>query len=408
MSICYGKKQTHFTSFLASPSDVVDERKVLEDVVNEVNLTAGEANGIHVELVKWETHTRPGFGEDPQDVVNAQIGENYDIFVGVMWGRFGSPTSRADSGTEEEFNRALERLQNAKDRIEIMFYFKTAGISPNEIDPLQLSKVQEFKRKISDNYGGLYHEFNSTDEFETKVRIHLSRLVSDWASSKAEKVSTERDLSNTKADDINPLANLSAIADEDFGEEDIFELTEKNQKFSKETLEIIESIAQATDILAKRTVISTEEVKQFAATGNILGRENELKNIINKQAANLEKYIKVLTVEIPRFHEKHPKLMDNLGNIALLSSEDSYQHKDDYIGARNQIREYRFALAKALEELTGFQEVISGLPRSTSTFNRARQRSVAVMEDLKMQWTSALNQCSDIEQLLTDLIGDGD
>ena len=39
---------------------------------------------------------------DPQDVVNRQIGE-YDLFVGILWNRMGTPTAVATSGTEEEF-----------------------------------------------------------------------------------------------------------------------------------------------------------------------------------------------------------------------------------------------------------------------------------------------------------------
>ena len=44
-----------------------------------------------------------GLGIDAQDVINRQLGE-YDIFLGIMNTRFGSPTHRADSGTEEEFD----------------------------------------------------------------------------------------------------------------------------------------------------------------------------------------------------------------------------------------------------------------------------------------------------------------
>ena|SRR3989337_1199459 len=32
-----------------------------------------------------ETHTYPGIGEDAQDVINKQIDDDYDIFIGLMW-----------------------------------------------------------------------------------------------------------------------------------------------------------------------------------------------------------------------------------------------------------------------------------------------------------------------------------
>ena len=56
-----------------------------------------------IESKKWEKDVFPAFGEDSQDVINKQIGTDYNIFVGIMWKKFGTPTSRAESGTEEEF-----------------------------------------------------------------------------------------------------------------------------------------------------------------------------------------------------------------------------------------------------------------------------------------------------------------
>jgi hypothetical protein len=87
--------------FVASPGDVMDERSALEQVVRELNLTWSDTLHIRLELIRWETHATPGLGIDAQDVVNRSIGDNYDLFVGIMWSRFGTPTGRAESGTEE-------------------------------------------------------------------------------------------------------------------------------------------------------------------------------------------------------------------------------------------------------------------------------------------------------------------
>ena len=35
--------------------------------------------GIRLELVRWETHAYPSFGEDPQSVINEQIPDDYDL-----------------------------------------------------------------------------------------------------------------------------------------------------------------------------------------------------------------------------------------------------------------------------------------------------------------------------------------
>ena len=139
--------QTIFQVFVASPSDVAEERKILESVIDDINRTASDAHTMHLKLLKSETHSYPGFGEEgPQGVINQQSGNDYDIFLGIMWGRFGSPTPRAGSGTEEEFDRAVSRWKDSPERIRIMFYFKKADISPSA-DPEQLAQVQAFKKK---------------------------------------------------------------------------------------------------------------------------------------------------------------------------------------------------------------------------------------------------------------------
>src|ERR1700756_3440394 len=89
--------------FLASPSDLEPERSRLEEVIRELNVTWTRTLGVRLELVSWETHGYPGVGADPQDVLNRQLPNDYDIFIGLMWTKFGTPTGRAGSGTEEEF-----------------------------------------------------------------------------------------------------------------------------------------------------------------------------------------------------------------------------------------------------------------------------------------------------------------
>src|SRR5262245_47679519 len=96
--------------FVASPGDVLQERGIVREVLDSINRTLGREKNIMLEFVGWETDTHPAIGSDPQDIVNQQIADmsQYHIFIGIMWNRLGTPTPRAESGTEEEFNRALE------------------------------------------------------------------------------------------------------------------------------------------------------------------------------------------------------------------------------------------------------------------------------------------------------------
>ena len=91
--------------FLASPNDTIPERKIVKGIVEELNDTLCKALNLTVELISWENATYPGVGQYAQQVINEQIGDDYDLFVGIMWTKFGTKTLTADSGTEEEYKR---------------------------------------------------------------------------------------------------------------------------------------------------------------------------------------------------------------------------------------------------------------------------------------------------------------
>jgi hypothetical protein len=168
--------------FLASPGDVSYERSRVGNFVSEWNDLWGPELGIHLELLKWETHAFPAAGSDAQDVINSQIEDEYDIFVGIMWHRIGTPTPRAASGTEEEFGRALKRFRS-EGRPHLMFYFKDAPI-PMDADSSQVAAVAQFKARISAE-GVLYWLFLDPQQFDQLVRVHITRTVQRWARQQA-------------------------------------------------------------------------------------------------------------------------------------------------------------------------------------------------------------------------------
>ena len=93
--------------FLASPSDVMDERNLFQEIVAEWNQTWARNLGLRLELLRWEQDAYPGAGTDSQDVINHQIPEDYDLFIGLMWSRFGTPTARAGSGCDRSQTAAF-------------------------------------------------------------------------------------------------------------------------------------------------------------------------------------------------------------------------------------------------------------------------------------------------------------
>src|SRR5436309_1752518 len=154
---------TKVSVFIASPGDVAAERDELCDVINELNLIFAPQHGIELDLKRWETHAWPGFGEDAQAVINDRIGA-YDIFIGILWNRLGTPTGRSPSGTVEEFRRAYELWKQHK-RPSLMFYFRRSPSDLSTVDEIkQKLQVVEFKHALQ-GMGALFWEYPDLKEF---------------------------------------------------------------------------------------------------------------------------------------------------------------------------------------------------------------------------------------------------
>jgi len=161
---------------LSSPGDVEPERAKVNAVVNQVNRMLGDSLGVVLEVVDWKTHVVPDMGR-PQEVINQQLGQ-YDIFVGILWKRFGTPTGKAESGTEEEFNIAYANWQKFG-RPRILFYFNTAAYSPKDVSEAgQWMKVLSFKAELQQK--GLIRDYQTPEEFSDFLREHLVKVLQEW------------------------------------------------------------------------------------------------------------------------------------------------------------------------------------------------------------------------------------
>lgn len=170
--------------FASSPGDLTDEREQLGAVVQELNSTLRALvpdKGVGLELIRWETHTHPDVAAEPQQVVDDQLGHDYDVFVGMMWARFGTPTSRAGSGTEDEFRAAYAGWEEARRPSHILFYFCEEAIPANvaQENADQLKAIYTFRTELERK--GLIGSYPLHRDFGHKVRqdlvLVLSRLL---------------------------------------------------------------------------------------------------------------------------------------------------------------------------------------------------------------------------------------
>jgi len=187
--------------FLASPGDLVAERRRAREVVDDVNKSTAESLGYFVELLGWED-TLPG-ADRAQDLINDDL-MKCDLFVGMLWKRWGQSTGKSSSGFKEEFDLATE-LHKKHKRPEIWLFFKRVPVNDTEGAESQLCCVTEFKKSIVSAKSPFFKEFKSPGEWERKFRVWLtkylhSRAVSSSGAARAARrtVAVKRDLAMKK------------------------------------------------------------------------------------------------------------------------------------------------------------------------------------------------------------------
>lgn len=188
--------------FVGSPGDVQKEKEKLAEIVCELNRPNGIAdqNGLILELLEWHLAT-PQMGRPQKAIFDSFPVEEWDLFIGILWKKFGTPTGEINpkttepyvSGTEEEFDKAYNLWKETK-KPAIQFYRSLASVNILEIDPKQLDVVNRFFDKFRplETYQGLYFPYNGLDEFEKMIRRNIENYIKTIAPKKISDTEVKR------------------------------------------------------------------------------------------------------------------------------------------------------------------------------------------------------------------------
>lgn len=376
--------------FLASPSDVQPERELIFALKDELDDLIGKPYQLRFEFVNWERNAYPGIGEDAQDVINRNIKDNYNIFIGVFWQRFGTPTNRSESGTKEEFERALKKYKTDNSSCHIMIYFKTAPPENiYEIDYKQFEKVRNFKEEIKKE-GVLYWEFEKADDLRKLLQLHLASVIKEKFDFRQNSIDEAEELSQGTDDNLNKYElmakNLEEVDEERVGVLELIELTHD----SMGKLPLISQ--NMTNIILYVTEKFQEKTKQINAVNNI--KDNRLKikkstEIINRMANDLEYYSSEINENLPEFSSTLNTAMDSYTRLLLLASkfeplahESEKQIGEEFLNLYNSVGE-------ALESISNFLSILNNLPVMTSKFGISKRKAVLATNGIFKEFISA-------------------
>lgn len=204
--------------FAASPSDVVAERAKLRTVVEMLKPTA-DFLGLSLEVLDWRDVV-PNAGRPQQIIFDQLKPTSWDIFIGILWHRFGTPPGKKDpktrkdylSGAEEEFRIAYE-LWEQFGKPRIVMYRCTRPV-PQDADFIQAQKVKDFFKEIFDPKSKsrvLTQSFDTIRDFEKLLFDHLQKLLIEYSDKETKRTLTQQQVqafTPRVADNLPPRASF--------------------------------------------------------------------------------------------------------------------------------------------------------------------------------------------------------
>ena len=358
--------------FLASPSDLSDERESINDVINELNLTYGNPNKIVLELLKWETNSAPAVGNfGVQHIINDDI-PTYDLFIGLLWMRFGTPTEEFGSGTEEEFNIAFSKFKENNNSVQILFYFKNAPPkSLVDINPEQLGKVQDFKLSLGEK-NVLFWEYNSKEELSRFLRLHIPTRIENLKSKNEYLV-----VNNDNTLEIEKI-EVQEI-EEELGVIDYQEFIE--EYFAVSTQSLIR-ITEATTWIGKEMNKKTSEINKLVAKNKNQQISFKVqRNIYERTSESMNNYANRIEPEIPIYINNFEKGIDSFSKLFMIFKSDFEDKNNDIIEASDSLDYLITQIELSLINLKEFLTSIEQLPKMSKELNNAKRNVANKLSD---------------------------
>ncbi len=157
--------------FLCSPGDVAEERDIARDVILKVNQNCRDTLGLRAEHLRWEDMRPTAVATGTiQEQINIDLVRNCNIFVLILYKRYGSvPAGGKRSHTEEEIDLALHMLKETK-KITILTYFRDLG--PNEDQGSQERRVRDLRKRL-EKQEVLYDTYRDPQDFRDQFTHDL-------------------------------------------------------------------------------------------------------------------------------------------------------------------------------------------------------------------------------------------
>lgn len=379
--------------FISCTSELATERELVETAINDLNADLTSDYGVLIKTLSWPKDFRPGVNVDGQSEINRQLGNDIDIYIGLLGSRFGTPTPRASSGTEEEFLLAYERFVQSSASIRVMFYFKTSSINIDAIDIDQLNLVRQFTKKL-EALGGYYKKFQSPEDFQRMIAKDLKDLIrNEWKNGVWEQIDLSPSHATTTSDNHPLPANDDIPDNRKLGILDLYILVEDNSSSGRESLE---NIATTINSFVEELTAHTAQIQ---STDLSTLNASQRKALIDPIDSTFRTTASRIQSEVASYHESMGAVFKAYFSILpLLDRNDKEEIRKLY----DQIKSFREQNQEGKAGVSQFKQSISSIPAPTSSFGASKDSLFDSLGKLEAEIITSETQS---ELLLKEIAG---
>lgn len=347
------KNIVRYDLLISCPGDVQNEISLIKESVEEFNEKFSDTLGVMVQIRHWKSSSFSQSGNKPQELLNEQFVKECDAAVAVFWTRFGTPTDKYGSGTEEEIEIMLDAGK------QVFMYFAEKPISPSSLDVKQYERIKEFKEKYKDK--GIYFTYSSEEEFSKLFFSHLTKFF----------------LSKKQIEE-NEKQNMPNLILRGISENDTVEEVVNIRKFRTsqyiDVSEKLEKIKQQYDVISKLDIEHTSALlgNQLFANKKVEIHEN-VKKVVSSIAEQL-------SIELEEDFFDLGGLSENtIGSLAVLG-------RRDFVGGKNEEEKYELinSLSKQIVELISWMPIAEAFSELNCLYLALENNGSAIDEDVEI------------------------
>lgn len=367
------------------------DRKVVRNVVSNINRDSGFREGFHVEVIGWETDSRPSAGEYAQQVINEQLLGDIDIFVGLLGHYFGQPTQKYSSGTEEEFEIAFGNFKE-KGAPKIMFYFSEAIESVRDVEADQLAKRNSFRKGL-ENRGVYYFSYNDITSFQFDLHRHISQTVRELLLEDEEfslQISDESTKALLNYDNLITTNTVILTSDLiDIATNELNSYTIVQSEYNKDISRV-----------AKKMERSSRGIEQSQNSMNVKRFEREFDALCK----GLEIYVEKLVDKIPRFANHFDNSMTSFQR-AIAIMDDTEEGSSGFVSSiEGSILDAVAGLSELRDIVNSVESSFDEWPEHLERMHVAKLKIVSLHRDLMRHLD---NSVETLQRLIENRDGSG-